>query len=101
MEYSILVAESFRRDLIGAIGYLVDELGSPMAAGRLLDAVDNAIDLMGRMPEMHAVSSKPLLGERGFRECLVEGYVIVYRIEGKAIAIQRLFHQSQDYERLA
>ena len=99
MEYSVLITESFKHDVVEAVDYIDDRLGSPSAAKKLLDAIDNVLGFVQRMPEMHAVSTKPRLNERGIRECLVEHYVITYRIDGLRIVVLRLFHQTQDYER--
>jgi len=98
MEYSLLITESFKQDVMETIGYLADNLGSPSAACRLFDAIDDAIGLIRCMPEMHAISTKPRLCDCGIRECLVRNYVIAYRVDGANVIVLRLFHQTQDYE---
>lgn len=100
MEYSLLVTDSFKRDVAHAIGYLTDELGSPLAARKLIGAIDGALDSIRSMPEIHAVSTKSRLCNREIRERLVANYVIAYRIDGASVVALRLFHQIQDFEQL-
>lgn len=107
MAYRVVVTEQFRNDVLAVVGYLKNELGSPNAASRLVDSIDNALSLIGEMPYMYAVSTKPRLGMFELRECFVQNYVIVYgalpSLASDAdgdVHVLRLFHQTQDFERL-
>lgn len=98
MAFTVERTDSFEHDLDGVIAYLVDDLKAPNAALNLLNAVEDAIALLGEMPYLHSLSTKKGL-ETGFcREHLVKNHVIVYRAEDNRVIFLRLFHQQQFYE---
>lgn len=98
MALSLIATDAFERDYDEALAYLTYRLGAPHAARRLMDAMDASIAKICASPDINAVSRKPTLAKLQYREELVDGYVLLYRIEGDVIIAKRLFHQSQDYE---
>ena len=101
MASRVLYAESFGRDYDEILRYHIEELSAVEAARSLVDAMDDAISQLAAMPESGPVSRKPGLAKRELRELPVRGYVVVYRIEGSDVYLLHLFHQSQDFEKLA
>lgn len=99
MALSFVATQAFERDYDSALAYLTYELASPHAAMSLMDAMDRSVDKICAHPEIDHVSTKPSLARLEYREERVKGYVMLYRIEDKAIVAKRLFHSSQDYER--
>lgn len=102
MAYNLITADSFRRDLDAVLGYLVLSLENKPAAAALLDAVEASYHEIARMPLMYEACRDPYLKELGYRKAVVRSYIMVYRVneETKTVYILRLFHGSQDYEKL-
>lgn len=99
MAYSVGRTLAFEEDLRSTVSYLIEQLGSSQAASKLFDEVERAIDILGETPFVCAPSRKPCLRGRGYREYLLDDYVIVYKVEGNEVWLLRLFHQKQLYER--
>ena len=100
MVFKSRVTEAFEDDLVNTLRYLSERLASPRAAENLMHKVDVAEELLICQPFLHAVSRKPNLHSYDCRECLVDNYVIVYRVVGDEVVFLRLFHQTQLYDRL-
>jgi toxin ParE1/3/4 len=83
--------------------YLHIGADSPVAAERLLDAVEDAVQLLlenpgaGRARRFRAPSARDIRswGVRGF-----ENYLIFYRTDGRDIEIVRFIHGARDIPRL-
>lgn len=99
MAYSVYVSKAFEDDLFDIVAYLESHASGGVVEG-VLRAVDKAKAALAVHPFMHAISRKPSLSDRGYRECFVLSYVIVYRVEENKVLFLRLFHQAQLYERL-
>ena len=98
MAYSVKLTDSFVRDYDSAIAYLSNGLNNLQAAASLASAIADASALLSAMPELHAVSIRKNLGERGVRTHLVKGYAILYVFDGNDVVFLRLPHQSQCFD---
>ena len=98
MAYEVNRTASFLADYDAILDYLVKGIGSPQAAGNLMDEVDQAISILGVTPLIHAVSSKDNLCKRMIRVHLLSRYAILYTVSNDSVNFVRLFHQSQFYE---
>ena len=100
MAYDVVVEDSFERDYEAIVEYLETVLHNSGAAKRIVLSVRNAVSLLEANPQLHAVSRKPVLANHTMRECAVENYVLVYRVDDdkKIIRLHRMFHQSQQYD---
>lgn len=98
MALDFVATAAFEKDYDNALAYITYQLGSPHAALNLMDAMDVSIERITEFPEINAVSQKPTLQRLGYREEIIGGYVMLYRIEENAIVAKRLFHMTQDYE---
>lgn len=101
MGYRIAATETFAHEYENVLDYLVDVLGSAQAATSLVDALDNVESILSEQPEINAISPKSALLVLDLREHFVKNYVLVYRIEDEVVYLEHLFHQSQDFGRLA
>ena len=98
MAHSFVATDAFERDYDSALAYIAYNLGSPMAATRMMDAMESSIEKIEDNPFLNAVSTKPTLEALEYREEFVGNYVMLYRVEGGTVVAKRLFHMSQDYE---
>ena len=98
MAYKIEVTNRFHEDVRSTMHYIEAVLRSPQAAERLMEKVDDAMELLAEMPLLSAVSQRGNLVREGIRIHFVANYAIAYKIKGETVAFVRLFHQSQFYE---
>lgn len=101
MDYKVIPTYTFKAELGRTLDYIANTLKSVQAAKDLMRDVQKVRDILANNPELKAPSTKTTLGNMGLREWLVCNYVIVYRIEDGVVYLEHIFHQSQDYERLA
>lgn len=99
MAHRVLYTDSFEREYDEIVCYHIEHINSPKAAENFIDAMDHALSLLAEMPAANAISTKPGFDSLELREHLVMNYVLVYRIEGDAVYLLHLFHQSQDFAR--
>lgn len=92
--HKVVVTRHAENDLEAIGDYVVRE--SPRAALELLLRLRDRIAGLAEFPERHRLRRQ--LGP-GYRVCVVESYVVVYRVETDVV-VMRVFHGSRDYERL-
>lgn len=86
------------RDAI--LSYLASRANSPVAASKYLDELERAVRLICDYPELHPLSRDEHLARLGYRSCLVQRYVVLYKMVGETVVVGRIFHGSQDYAKL-
>ena len=81
--------------------YLAANLANPSAALHFMDEFDRQIEAVCENPCMHALSRMPELAALGYRPFFVNSYVALYTVRENVVVVAHVFHQSQDYARLA
>lgn len=94
------ILEEAAREYRDIVRYLDTVLGSPDAARSFMDEFDYQLGLVCDMPELYGLSRMKELAVLGYRAMLVKNYVALYKVEGDAVVIAHIFHQSQDYAKL-
>jgi toxin ParE1/3/4 len=92
-----------RDDIIRQYRWYLVERDAPDAALRFLDAVEESIGQLSRMPEMGPPREirNPVL--KGLRVCPVNGFeeiLIFYLVRGGALRIIRVLHGKRDVDRI-
>ena len=95
MAYNVKVTASAEKDLDAIISYIVQELSNPQAAGHLLDEITKTYHILADNPMIFPACSQPLL--QRYRKVTVMRYVIIYRIDGETVYVERFFSQLEDY----
>lgn len=100
MAYEIVATATFEDEYDRIVRYHLEVLQTPQGARNLVDAMDAMADRLSGNPKMMAISRKERLLGLELREYPVRNYVVVYRIEGDAVYLEHMFHQTQDFENL-
>lgn len=98
MAYTINRTEAFERDLGRVLDFYRNDLESPTAATKLINAISSAFDSLEQNPFLHAISRKPILEVHELREFFVKKYVIVYGVDDGEVILYGFFHQRQFYD---
>ena len=101
MAHDYLILEGTQRDYERIIRYLSGDLATPSAAVRFMDEFDRQIETVCENPRLHALSRMPELAALEYRSFFVNSYVAFYSIREDTVVVAHIFHQSQDYARLA
>ena len=95
MAYNVKVTASAEKDLDAIVSYIVEELSTPQAAGHLLDEITKMYHVLADNPMIFPACSQPLL--QRYRKVTVMRYVVIYRIDGETVYVERFFSQLEDY----
>ena len=95
MAFNVKVNASAEKDLDAIVSYIVQELSNPQAAGHLLDEITKMYHVLADNPMTFPACSQPLL--QRYRKITVLRYVIIYRIDGETVYVERFFSQLEDY----
>lgn len=82
------------------VAYLVDSLGSPMAAADFLASFDEEVARVAELPESFPYAKDQVLELLGYRFFLVKNYIVLYKIVDETICLAHIFHQTQNYANL-
>lgn len=96
-----VILDTAQRELREIAAYLSEDCGAPKAAGAFLDAFEEAVARARQFPESFPLSHMPELARQGYRAMLVGRYVALYACRDDMIVVAHVFHQRQDYARLA
>ncbi len=77
------------RDLDAIYSYIADHLSEPLAAERLIDALEEAIYSLEAFPERGAVRKIGAYANQDYRQIFVKNYTVIYRVlkESKEVHI--------------
>ena len=97
--YKAVISPSASADLLNALRYIACELGNPLAASRLADAVDRCYADLEEMPAAHELCRTPVLRRTRCRCCAVGNYLGICRLVEKPceVRVVHVFHALQDY----
>ncbi len=97
--YELLITEFADQDLDGIVEYIAVKLANPPAAGTFLDSVAACYKSLRRTPRMFSECEDRYLKRKGYRKALINHYLLIYRIDGKArrVYVLRFFYAGQDY----
>jgi toxin ParE1/3/4 len=91
---SILRTRASRSDVVGIILHI--RRGSPRAAKRVLDAVNDTIQLLGAFPTLGPRREELSQSLRSFPVNKYTDYIIFYRTTQSGIEIIRVLHGARD-----
>ena len=99
MAYKLYVTEKAERDLDDIIKYIITELCNEPAAANLLKEIERRYDMLEENPHIYPMCQQVLLAARGYRKVIINGYVLIIRIDKEAgiVYIERFFSRLEDY----
>jgi len=100
--FEVIVSLLARQDINNIYDYIEYDLAAPVAADRFEDNIIKCLGNLEDNPMMYEMIRDEQLAESGFRRAVVQNYVLVYKAdeERKIVRVYRVFHGSQDYEKL-
>lgn len=100
MSFRRVILREAQKEYRSIIDYLVGVLKSPQAAVDFMNEFEYQLGLVAENPNLHSLSQLPELAALGYRPVFVKSYVALYKVDGDAVVVAHVFHQSQDYARL-
>lgn len=97
-EYKIEYLQTFKDDLNDIVKYIAIKLDNRVAAHKLVDDIQNKIELLKTTPEIHQYYDfiKPL--KRKYRYFVVGNYITFYNVDKKlkVVTIYRILYSKQN-----
>ena len=92
--WKVVVTAVAERDLTDAMGYIRDQLGSPVAALRLLDEFEARVQALSNHPEAYPQVREARLSRFGYRWAPVGGYMAFFTTDRQSgtVTIERLLY---------
>lgn len=100
MDYEILVTETAENSFDEALQYLIYEKKNKQAACNLLSDFERTKNRLGQVAESLRLCENETLKDLGYRRInfIDHRYFMLYRVEGKKVFIDQIFHELQDFE---
>ena len=78
--YSVKLYARANRDLEEIFKYIANNISEPLAAEKMIDALENAIANLEYFPERGAVRQNGIYANKNYRQLFVKNYVIIYKV---------------------
>ena len=79
-KYNVLLYPKAYRDLEGIYAYISKEILEPEIAKRQVDRIWDSLDSLSVFPYSHQNCLVGRYANRGYRQVLVDNYLVIYRI---------------------
>ena len=101
MAYSVHFTEEALADQTNIVEYLVKSLSSPTAARHFLRELEEIVFELEQTPSAFPYSREPRLKNLDYQKFLFMNHIALFRVDGNDVYVAHIFHQSQDYAKLA
>ena len=100
MDYNVVVTIDAEKDMEQYLRYLIFQKENKQAAQSVLNDFEDTKKKLSFVADSLQECENPRLRKRGYRciRFLHHRYFMLYRIEGRRVFIDRVFHELQDYE---
>ena len=102
MAYKLLITKEANNDINEIIGYIVNILKNPIAAGNLLDDIEKSYTVISDNPSAFSLCNDSRLRNDGYRKIIVKNYIVFYKVneEQKTVYIMRVIYGRRDYSKI-
>jgi len=87
-------------DLTEIKRYIRENLGSPIAAGKIISGIIASCSLLKNQPGLGMELSKRIGRETDYRFLISGNYIVFYQIAGNIISVYRIIDARTDYIRM-
>ncbi|MDR2504545.1 MAG: type II toxin-antitoxin system RelE/ParE family toxin [Oscillospiraceae bacterium] len=102
MSYAIQITKKAQNDLLDIERYIIDELGNPKAAERIMSLLDKGILSLKESPARCPIVDDSHLSEIELRRLIVKNYSVFFIIseEDKLVPIVRILYAKRDWQHI-
>lgn len=101
-KYKIQFTAKAHADLRRLFNYISKELYAPIAAKRVMSAIEDGIRNLADFPLSSPMIDDSFLAKKGYRKLVVESYIVIYKVsESKStVIIHRIINAKLDYKNI-
>ncbi len=98
-KYKLKVTLSAQEDLNEIFFYISENMRAPMAAKKLMDEIENKIQLLSLFPYISPISIDAMLEQKGYHKLIVDNYIVLYLVDEESlrVIVARVFYGAMDY----
>jgi addiction module RelE/StbE family toxin len=78
--YSVKLYARAIRDLEEIFKYIANNISEPLAAEKMIDALENVIVNLEYFPERGAIRQNGIYANKNYRQLFVKNYVVIYKV---------------------
>jgi toxin ParE1/3/4 len=94
----IIVSEAAYADLDETFSYIASDLGSPGAAGNLIDKIFDSMERLADFPLMGSIADNDILNAKGYRLLPVDHFIVFYIPKDEEVHIVRVIYGRRNWE---
>lgn len=100
--YKVIMSNQAEKELSNIVTYISSVLLEPNIARNLLKKLTDAINNLETFPEKFSIISDEYSLRENIRKCIVDNYIIVYRIDSKnkRVEISHIYYPRRDWMKL-
>ena len=100
MAYRVIIMPPAKRRLDMYVHYTLENLKNRQAAKAILADARETQKRLSTVADSLKICENPVLAKYGYRKIkfLKHDFVMIYRIQNKAVIVDGMFHELQDYE---
>lgn len=100
--YRVDVSEPAESDIRDIIRYISAQLSAPMAATKMMDALEEAIAGLADMPQKCPPVTDERLASAGYRKLILNNYIVFFTIDEKlkVVDVERILYARRDWLRI-
>jgi toxin ParE1/3/4 len=97
--YRVYLTRYAMRDLRQAFSYITYELREPPAAKKLAERIKTSVMGLAELPFRHALVSDENLASQGFRQTMVDNYMIFYLVseDDNTVTVVRILYGKRNW----
>jgi toxin ParE1/3/4 len=80
-KYAVKLLARAYRDLDGIYAYIAESLLEPSTAQKILDALEEAILGLGKLPQRGAPRKNGVYANKGYRQLFIKNFTVIYRVD--------------------
>lgn len=102
MTYKVQITDFAWKQLNNIVDYIFYDLKNPGAADKVLTDFQNAVETLKKSAKTFPSCKELELAKHGYYRYHLKKhkYILLYRINGKQVFIDRIYHELQDYRNL-
>ncbi len=101
-KYKVEISEPAENDLRDIIRYISAQLNAPISAGKMLEAIEDALMKLPEIPHGYQLVREDRLASLGYRCVNIKNYAVFYSIneKKKEVYIERILYARRDWANL-
>jgi len=99
-DYKLKFTPEANMDLFEIFEYVTNNLSAPVAAGTLIDKIEDACKKLVLFPLSGSIPRDNILVKKDYRLIAVDNFIVFYQVDDRVIRIMRIVYGKRNYQAL-